>query len=78
VKFLFLRKDEKESNKLNKEECWRPPLDDIYKINIGASFHANLKKKEAGALLFKIVWDNFLKEVSEIFPVLAVPYKQRR
>jgi hypothetical protein len=48
VKFLSLRKDEKESNKLNKEEYWRPPPDDIYKINIGASFHADLKKRRLG------------------------------
>ena len=51
MEFEKLTKDQKESNKLNKEECWRPPPDDIYKINIDGSFRANLKKGGWGFII---------------------------
>jgi hypothetical protein len=31
-------------NKLIKDELWRPPPDDVYKINVDVSFYADLKK----------------------------------
>lgn len=53
MEFEKLKEDRKESFKLNKEECWRPPLGDIYKINIDASFQADLKKRRLGLYYLK-------------------------
>lgn len=36
---------------MNKDELRRPPADNVHKINIDASFHADLKRRKLGFVI---------------------------
>jgi hypothetical protein len=52
------RREPKHPKKLIKDELWRPPPDDVYKINVDASFYADLNKGGWGFIISTII-DHF-------------------
>jgi hypothetical protein len=58
-------KNEVKQPKLREKETWKLPPEDLYKINVDASFQAETKIKGAGVLLSVIKQVIFLKDVLE-------------